>query len=235
MCFVNEFAERPRRPVRLLLINPNTSEHITRRMELSARRVLPADTTLTAITAIEGPQAVRSASDVAYATANVHRMAQEHGPSHDALLLGISLDCGLHELRAMRDPQPVIGMTEAACLMACLHGPRFGLLTLGAHMAPMYLAHVAELGLSQRLAGVEAPDAPQAFHDSPDHVSAQLLDLLTQAAQTTLNQGAQCVVLAGAVLCGYAAELQARIGRPVVDGMASAVLLASARLSLSAD
>lgn len=229
---MDESHPRSQDGLRLLLINPNTSDHITTRMELSARRVMPKGTILTAITADVGPQAVRSVADVEYATSNVHRMAQEHGAGHDAVLLGISLDCGLHELRQLRDPQPIVGMTEAACLMACLHGPRFGLLTLGAHMAPLYLAHVTHMGFGQRLIGVEAPDAPQAFQASPDHVSPQLLDLLTQSAHTSFAQGAQCVVLAGAVLCGYAPALEARLGRPILDGIACAVLLACARLGM---
>jgi allantoin racemase len=219
--------------MRLLLINPNTSGHITQRMVASARRVLPVGATLTAITATEGPKAVRSPCDVAAATANVLRMSGQQGPVHDAVLLGISLDCGLDELRQMNASQPVLGMTEAACIMACLHGPRFGLLTLGAQMAPLYQAHVTRLGLGQRLAALAAPDAPDAFDASPDGVSPEMLDLLTQAARNTLEEGADSVVLAGAVLCGYGPALQVRLGRPVLDGVACAVLLASARLALT--
>lgn len=219
--------------MRLLLINPNTSGHITQRMMASARGVLPAGVTLTGVTATEGPKAVRSLGDVAAATANVLRMAGQPGPAHDAVLLGISLDCGLDELRQMNAFQPVVGMTEAACIMACLQGPRFGLVTLGAQMAPLYQAHVTRLGLGQRLAALAAPEVPEAFDASPDGVSPGMLDLLTQAAQTTLEQGADSVVLAGAVLCGYGPALQVRLGRPVLDGVACAVLLACARLALA--
>lgn len=220
--------------MRLLLVNPNTTEHITQRLATSARKVLPAGSTLTTVTATQGPKAVRSAADVPAATDNVLRMVGEQITGHDAVLLGISLDCGLWELRQRYVHQPVIGMTEAACLMACLHGPRFGLLTLGTHMAPMYLAQVAQLGLSQRLAGVVAPEAPQAFDALPDQVSPEVLDVLTQAARTSLEQGAQCIVLAGAVLTGYGPKLEKRLTCPTLDGMASAVLLASAKLMLAA-
>jgi len=218
-------------PVRLLLINPNTSVHITERLAATARRALPPGALLTALTATEGPQAVRSAEDVPTATRNVIDMAREHGPSYDAVLIGISLDCGLNEVRRQCAPQPVIGMTEAACLMACLHGPRFGVLTLGATMAPLYQAHVERLGLAQRLVAVAAPDVPQAFNAAAHTMSAELLDQLSIAAQPMLREGALSLVLAGAVLCGYGPALSHRLGRPVLDGMVCAVQLACARLS----
>lgn len=217
--------------MRLLLINPNTSAHITERLAASARRALPPGATLTALTADQGPQAVRSAEEVPAATRNVIHMAGQHGPGHDAVLIGISLDCGLEETRRQNAPQPVIGMTEAACLMACLHGPRFGLITLGATMAPLYQSHVERLGLAQRLVAVAAPNVPQAFNARADSVSADLLDQLTLAAQPMLAAGADSVVLAGAVLCGYGPALAQRIGRPVLDGMVCAVQLACARLT----
>lgn len=220
--------------MRLLLINPNTSAHITERLAASARRALPPWAMLTAMTAAEGPQAVRSAEEVPAATRNVIHMARDHGPGHDAVLIGISLDCGLDETRRQNAPQPVVGMTEAACLMACLHGPRFGLLTLGATMEPLYQAHVEQLGLAQRLVGVAAPNMPHAFSASADSVSTELLERLAIAAQPLLDDGAESLVLAGAVLCGYAPALSTRLGRPVLDGMVCAVQLTCARLSLSA-
>jgi allantoin racemase len=218
--------------MRLLLINPNTSAHITERLAASARRALPPGATLTALTAAEGPQAVRSAEEVPAATRNVINMARQHGPSHDAVLIGISLDCGLDDVRLQCAPQPVIGMTEAACLMACLHGPRFALLTLGGAMAPLYQAHVERLGLAQRLVGVVAPEMPQAFAAPADSVSTDVLEQLALAARSVLDGGADSLVLAGAVLCGYAPALSLRLGRPVLDGMVCAVQLTCARLSL---
>lgn len=217
--------------MRLLLINPNTSTHITERLAASARSALPPGAKITALTAADGPQAVRSAHEVPAAVRNVINMAREHGPSHDAVLIGISLDCGLDDVRRLRAPQPVIGMTEAACQMARLHGPRFGLITLGGAMAPLYQAHVDSLGLAQRLVGVVAPDVPQAFAASADSVSPDVLDQLALAARSVLDGGADSLVLAGAVLCGYAPALSLRLGRPVLDGMACAVQLTCARLS----
>lgn len=219
--------------MRLLLINPNTSVHITERLAASARSQLPVGTTLTALTATEGPRAVRSPAEVQGATERVLVMAREHAAQHDAVVLGISLDCGLTQTRALCAPRPVIGMTEAACLLACLHGPRFGVLTLGRDMAGLYQDHVGKLGLGQRLAGVAAIESPAAFDTPENTVSAQVLDLMDAATQSLLQNGADAIVLAGAVLCGYAPALQQRVGKPVLDGVACAVQLALAQLALA--
>lgn len=211
--------------LRLLLVNPNTSVHITERLARSARPHLPAGATLTALTATEGPAAVRSPAELAAAGERVLAMAQAHQAQHDAVIVGISLDCGLAATRTAWAPRPVVGMTEAACHMARLAGERFALLTLGSTMANSYRDHVASLGLSNRLLGVAAPDAPEAFSAAAHEVLPSVLDALVAAAQPLCDRGANSVVLAGAVLCGFAPALSLRLNLPVFDGVTSAVQL----------
>lgn len=208
---------------RLLLINPNTSAHITERLARSARPHLPAGTTLTALTATEGPAAVRTPGELAAAGERVLAMAQAHATDHDAVIVGISLDCGLAATRAAWAPRPVVGMTESACQMACQAGQRFALLTLGSTMAQSYRDHVASIGLSQQLLGVAAPDVPEAFSAAAHEVLPSVLDALTAAVQPLRDSGAGSIVLAGAVLCGYAPALSLRLKLPVFDGVACAV------------
>jgi len=219
--------------MKLLLINPNSSEQITERLAASARPLLGPHDHLKALTASEGPRAVTLAAELPAAAERVLAMACRHGPDHDAVLIAISLDCGLADTRAAFAPRPVIGMTEAACLMALTHGPRFGLLTLGPQIAPLYEAHVEALGLASRLAGLAAPELPQAYGAPAHALDPAITETLAAAAQDLVDKGADSIVLAGAVLCGYAPALQARLGRPVLDGVACGVLLARARLALA--
>lgn len=209
--------------VRLLLVNPNTSHHITDRLVLSARAVLPQGAQLTALTADSGPAAVRSPEELAAAAERVLAMTLSHPEPFDAVLIGISLDCGLAATRAACAPKPVLGMTEAACLAASTHGPRFAVLTLGAAMATSYRDHVVGLGWGDRLVAVAAPECAAAFTAAPGAVLPEVLDTLVAAAQPLCEAGACSVVLAGAVLCGYAPALQQRLGVPVLDGVACGV------------
>lgn len=219
--------------MRLLLINPNASSHITERMAASARQVLDDSDTLTAVNAQQSPIAVRTAAQLQQANDNAHVLAQQYAPSHDALLLAISLDGAAVNLREQFPAVPVVGMTEAALLTACLSAERVGLLTLGASLLPLYKDRVAQIGVTSRVVAYAAPESPTAFGASAAGVVPELLDLLSVECEHLRGAGAQAIVLAGAVLCGYAQDLQARCSMPVLDGVQCAArqlrLLSSAR------
>jgi allantoin racemase len=212
--------------MRLLLVNPNSSTAITERLALSARNVLAPADHLTALTARDAPAAITQPHEVQAAAERVVEMASRQAHGHDAVIVGISLDCGVERLREALPGMPVLGMTESACLMACAITRRFGVLTLGQQMGPLYEAHVKAIGLHERLAGVRAPDLPQAFNLAPHACPDEILHALAQEAHLLVTQGAGSIVLAGAVLCGYAPGLQALLGMKVLDGISCAAMLA---------
>jgi allantoin racemase len=73
---------------------------------------------------------------------------------HDAVILAISFDTALLGARQIVTV-PVLGMTEASLMTACLLGRRFGLISFGQSSRRMYLDLVHRAGLSQRMAGLE--------------------------------------------------------------------------------
>jgi allantoin racemase len=219
-------------PTNYLLINPNSSAHITQRLVASARTALASGDTLQAVTASGEPAVVRDAATLQQAEHNAVALFDAHADACDAVLLGISLDGAAPLLRLRRPALPVVGMTEAALMSACLRAERVALLTLGPALVPLYAARVAQIGLSSRVVGIEAPDAPQAFLPATTGVHPDTLAALYAAGKRLKAQGAQTLVLAGAVLCGgYAAELSERCGCPVFDGMVCAVEQARGLLS----
>jgi len=209
--------------MRLLLINPNASAHITARLAASARAALAPGDTLTALTAADGPPVVRDAASLALAERAALRLARAHGPAHDALVLGLSLDGVVDHLAAAVAPRPAVGMTAAALDAAAAGGRAVGLLTLGPAMLPLYRTRVAALGMSAAVVAWEAPDLPAAFRAGPQDADEAVLGPLAQACGRLQAAGARAVVLAGAVLCGLDAVLQARSGLPVYDGVRCAV------------
>lgn len=218
--------------MRIRLVNPNTSGHITQRMVDSAQPCLPADWQFQGVTATQGPTAVTQPAQVAEATANVVSLVREHAPVCDGIIVGISLDCGLAQARQAAGGIPVVGMTEAACLLACARGDSFGLLTLGSAMAPLYQQLLQSRGLASRLAGIGAPDVGQAFSaSSPLHLPL-VVEQLDREARRLVDGGASGIVLAGAVLCGYAQPLARRVGVPFYDGAACGALALRSLLAL---
>jgi allantoin racemase len=180
------------------------------------------------------PAVVRDAATLAQAERQALSLFDAHAPGADAVLLGLSLDGAADALRGRPPARPVVGMTEAALMSAALCARRVGVLTLGPATLPLYRDRVAQIGLGARVAGIEAPDAPQAFLPSTTGVDATTLDVLAAAGGRLRDAGAGALVLAGAVLCGYAPALGARVGLPVFDGMACAVMQARTLLRCTA-
>ena len=219
--------------LKLLLINPNTSVHVTERLEASARKGLSAGDSITAVTGRDGPQVVRNAEQLVDAETSALSLADEHLTHHDALVLGISLDGAAARLRQLYPTVPIVGMTEAALFMACLTAERVGLLTLGASLLPLYRQRVEQVGVMSRVVGFEAPEFPAAFSPEGPIVAPAVLDELAQAGERLRRSEAQAIVLAGAVLCGYAERLAERCNMPVFDGVTCAVRLCQALLALN--
>ncbi|WP_418319985.1 aspartate/glutamate racemase family protein [Piscinibacter sakaiensis] len=209
--------------MRVLLINPNTSVHITERLAASARVALSEGEQLSAVTARNGPAAVREPAQLAAAENNALELAAAHAAGHDAIALGISLDGAAPRLRERYPALAVVGMTEAALLTACLHSERIGLLTVGAAMLPLYRQRVEQIGVAGRVVGWQAPELDAAFSVPGTAAETGVLDGLTTACFSLRDAGAGSIVLAGAVLCGHASALAARSGLPVFDGVACAI------------
>lgn len=211
--------------MRVLLYNPNRSAHITARLEASARGALAAGESLQARCGRFGPEVVRDAASLAEAEAGARRelpgLADEGGA--DVVLLAISLDGAADALRSALARRPLLGMTEAAVAVAAQCGRRVGLLTLGPALLPLYRARLEALLPASRIAGLEAPELPQAFAPAAAGIAPEVLPVLAEAARRLVDRGADAVVLAGAVLCGYERALAAAIDRPVLDGVACAV------------
>jgi allantoin racemase len=139
--------------VRLLLINPNTTESVTERVAARAREVVGDGAEIRAVTARFGARYIASRAAYAVAGHAALEALSEHSESCDAVLLACFGDPGLAALKEL-SPMPVVGMAEASCHLACLLGRRFSIVTGGTCWGPMLEEFVAALGLSGRLAGI---------------------------------------------------------------------------------
>lgn len=208
----------------ILLINPNTSEHVTQRLLLQAKLVVGESATIHAYTAQTGPAIISSRSENAIALAEMLRLAATHQIGHDVLVLGVSIDTGLMALREMLDI-PVVGMAEAALVTASMLGGKIGCLTLGASMVPVYEELTASYGFVQRVSKWRAIEMSSAF--SVTGVDPLVAKALIHACEQLVRQdGSDVIVLCGAVLAGYAQQISVAVGVPVVDPMQAAVLQA---------
>lgn len=204
--------------MRLLVANPNTTPQVTELCARAARAVASPGTEIIPLTGRFGARIINSRAENAIAAHAMLDLLAEHAAGADAVLLAVSYDTALMAAREVL-PVPVVGMTEASMLAACLLGARFGLVTFGT--PALYRELVAQQGLTERLAGIKviAASAVDAY-SSPDAVDAMVAEAATALAEET---GAEVAVLCGAAMAGMPARIAARVPVPVLDGIAAGV------------
>lgn len=210
----------------LLLINPNTSANVSRRLLAAAQAQAPAGLGLRVATARFGARYIADEAAAAVAShAALDALAAdvaEHGrPS--AVLLACFGDPGLFGLRAAAGV-PVLGLAEAAMHAAAARGP-FVVVTGGLAWVPMLARLAAALDLPAPLLGVQAV-APSGGELASDPAAAARL--LADAARTACGRWPQArsVLLGGAGLAGWAEPVAAAapdLGVPVLDNVALAI------------
>lgn len=206
--------------MRLLVVNPNISESVTRLIEAEARRSASPTTEIRMATAASGVAYVETRFEALLAAHAVACIAGEEAGNYDALIVAAFGDPGLPALKEVLDV-PVVGLTEAALMSACLLGQRFTIVAISARIAAWYRETVATSGLLGRLASLRHLDAP--LHDAGTVQQDQGWRLLELCEAAVREDGADAIILAGAPLAGLAREVADRLPVPVVDGVSSAV------------
>jgi allantoin racemase len=205
--------------MRILVANANTTAAITALCADAACAAASPGTSIIPATPRFGPAVIATRAENIIAGHALLALLAEYAGQVDGVLLAVSHDTALEAARQLM-PCPVVAMTEAACLTACLTGGRFGLATFG--RTETYRERIAQHGLSGRLAGLAGVDAtPQDAVRDPDGVALKLLG----AIEALVAQGADSVVLGGAALAGMGPKLQPRSPVPLLDGIACGVRL----------
>ncbi|MCW5582190.1 MAG: hypothetical protein KIS72_12690, partial [Luteimonas sp.] len=127
--------------MRLLLINPNTTEAVTLGMAARARRLAPAGTVVEPATGGFGsPYIASRAAAVVGAHAALEiaraRVGRTNPERFDAILMACFGEPGIEALRE-EVSIPVLGMAEESFRAALCHGPRFAVVTGGTAWGPM--------------------------------------------------------------------------------------------------
>lgn len=215
--------------MRILLLNPNTTEAITQRLLAAAEAVATPGTEIVPLTAPRGVPYIATRAEAQIGGAIALEMLAEHHDKVDAAVIAAFGDPGLMGARELFDI-PVIGMAEAAMLTACMLGRRFAIVTFARALGPWYEECVEMHGLTGRCAGIRMLD--EGFSDIADVQEEKEAVIVRLAQRAVVEDGADVVILAGAPLAGLAAKVAERIPVPVVDQMGAALKQAEALVAL---
>jgi Asp/Glu/hydantoin racemase len=206
--------------MKLLIVNPNISESVTSLIAQEAQRAAGPGVTFTTLTAPFGVAYIESRAEAAIGAYATLELLAEHYPGHDAAIVAAFGDPGLMAAKEIL-PIPVVGLTEAALMTACMHGGRFSIISISKRITAWYRETVDAYGLLGRLASLR--NLEQAFPDIGNVQEDRAEQLLALCDAAVKEDGADVLILAGAPLAGLARKVADRLPVPVVDGVTSAV------------
>ena len=204
----------------LLVINPNTGQATTQRLSSHLQTLLPSDVALDCINARFGAPYIACEASHAVASHALldawshHLHTSVHAP--DGVLIACFGDPGLFALREA-SACPVSGLAEASFIQASRSGP-FAIVTGGARWKPMLERLALSLGFAAQLQHIELVQETGAQLLADRHNALRVLGV---ACQQAARSGVRSIILGGAGLAGYAADLQAEVDLPLIDSVSS--------------
>lgn len=208
--------------MRIVVINPNSSEDMTRDMDSVAQEYAQGRMEVVTLATPGAPPFIDTFEDKALAAPGMMQLVRQWEDKADAFVVACACDPNLRLLRELSS-KPVIGMGEAAMQMAVMLGDSFSVLQTDSYSVPNKKRLVEEYGLTNHLASVRVADPAQG-----DRYHQYL-----EAGRLALAQdGAEVLVLGCAGLCDMTRRLSQELGAPVLDGVACGLALAESLVRL---
>lgn len=216
-------------PNTLYVLNPNSSDTVTRGIDAAVAPLRVAGgPDIVCLSLPEGPPGVQTQRDIDALVGPLCAQARSLQPRAAAFVIACFSDPGLHSLREAVGV-PVLGIAECGVLAALTLGQRFGVLSILPGSVPRHRRYFAAMGVEGRLAADLPIGMTVGELADREETLRRLADTGRQLRDT---HGADVVVLGCAGMAGLRADLQERLGIPVVEPTQAAVSMALGRILL---
>lgn len=214
--------------MRILIINPNSTASMTRKIEAAAKSIAALGTQITAMNPLTGPPAIQGPEDGEAALPGLYALFEKEiieKRAHDMVIIACFDDTGLLNLKR-RSVTPVLGIGEAAFHAAMLISERFSVVTTLGVSVPIIEDNIYRYGFASRCSRVRASEIPVLdLEDAEDSV----IETLASEIELAIEQDdCGAIVLGCAGMADLSTTLSSRFGIPVIDGVAAAVSLCEA-------
>ena len=210
--------------MKLLVVNPNTTCSMTRKIAAAARAVANPDTEIIATNSQDGPPGIQGYLDVSTCVPGLLEVVKQY-PDVDGIVVACFDDTGVDAVRCMTSA-PVIGVGEAAYHAASMISPKFSVITTLPRSLAGLEANLLRYGLDRRCVRVRASNVPVLKLEESDPGT---VDKIRAEIIAAINEDrAEAIVLGCAGMTDLMSHLSEEFGLPVVDGVACAVTFAEA-------
>ena len=205
--------------MKILCINPNSSQEITESIEKICREYALPGTEVEIRSIKKAPPGIESYHDAYLSEKYLVEKFKLWEGQYDGFIIACHSDIGVDILRELTN-KPVIGIGEASMLFAMTLGHKFSILSLKRKKISQKEDLVRKYGLENRCASIRATGLGVIADDQ------EIKEKLIQEGRRAIEEDkAEVVVLGCAGMAGIDKEIEKIIGVPVIDGVASAVLI----------
>jgi allantoin racemase len=215
--------------VKILVVNVNTTETMTKTIGELARAVAAPGTEIVELTPFLGAESVEGNVESYLAAVAVMDRVLAYEGEYDAVVQAGFGEHGREGLQELLDV-PVVDITEAAAHLASLLGHRYSVVTTLDRTVPLIEDRLLLAGLSSHCASVRASGlSVLELEESEERAVAAIVE---QAKRAISEDRAEVIVLGCGGMAGLDAAVRDATAAPVVDGVAAAVKLAESLVSL---
>ena len=214
--------------MRIKVINGNTYAAMTANIDAQARAAARPETVIVTSQPARGPTTIETYYDEYLAIPGILEEIIKDEANFDAFVLACWGDPGIEAAREITT-KPVIGIAEASLYVANTLGAKWGVVTTLERTKHQVEKTVEKVGLWSHCVQVLCSDLPVASTEDDRDGTA---DILEQGARQVIAKGAEVIILGCAGMSGLDQILSARLGLPVIDSVAAAIVYAEALVQL---
>lgn len=213
--------------MRLLILNPNTSEEFTWGIQKAGEAVKSPGTELVCLNPSSGPKSIESAYDELLSCGPCLEVLIARQAEFDGFIIACYGNHPvIHAAREMLS-QPVVGIMEASLYLACVVGHTFSVISSGNRAITLFWDAIKAFGIEGRCASVRSTGTPVLALEGEGKANVEEL-ILAEARKAVEEDGAEVISLGCAGMAGLDERLKRELGVPVIDGVAAAVKLMEA-------
>jgi allantoin racemase len=209
--------------MRILVINPNTTQAMTDDIAQMARTYARPGTEIVALSPAYGPRSIEGHFEDYIAAAATVEVVAKHRTDFDAFVIACYGDPGLFACREVTD-KPVIGIAEASMHMACFVAHSFSVVSVIPRVKPLLQDLVRNIGLDSKCASVRCTNLTVLeIEAEPERA---VIELIAESKRAIAEDGAEAICLGCAGMGPLDKRIQEAVGVPVIDGTVAAIKMA---------
>ena len=209
--------------MKILVVNPNSTASMTRKVEDAANQVRSGSTEIIAVNPPDSPASIEGHYDEVMSVKGLlDKVVWGEAMGVDAVLVACFDDPGIGACREIASG-PVMGMCEAAMIAAAVVSTGFSVVTTLPRSVPIIEELAHRYGMERKCRRVRAADLPVlALEEDDGEAYGRVRDEVLQSKD---QDNVEAVILGCAGMADLTHKLTEDTGLPVIDGVVAGVKL----------